>query len=371
MRLLIAEQWPRFAGGSERMSLSLGRHARAHGCEIWLAYEQPGDMLAAYEQAGIRTMAMPIRPLAARRPGAAWRAVRSLRRLVRREQIDLVFTSQVPLVPALAAAVFGTRARTVVHLGLVYDFPSPIFQRGMRAIDLGIAPSDHTAEGWRARGWPAGTLQVIENGVDIMTFSPGDGRDAARRRLGLPPAVPLVAYVGRLTAAKGVFTLAEAFAAYRRRGGSARLVFAGAAPGDEAMQLAAFAHQAGMADDVLAVWPPLSTPEDLYRAADLVVVPSEWDEPFGLAPLESAACGTLAIVSDRGRLPDFVRAVGPCAVTRAGDVDDVSTCLLYWLAERERREAAAQRVHEDVVRRFGFSACGDAYLQAFSRMVAA
>lgn len=353
------------------MSLSLCRHARARGHDVWLAYERRGDMVAAYERSGAHCVQVPVRPVAARRPFEAWTSFRSLRGLVRRTHVDLMFTSQVPLVPVVAGAAYGTGVRTVVHLGLVYDFPSPIFQWGMRAIDLGVAPSAHTAAGWRDRGWPLSALRVIENGVDDATFSPGDGREAARRRLGVPLNQPLIAYVGRLVAAKGIFTLVDAFGAYRRQGGAARLLLVGAAPTEEEAELHARARQACVPADAWEVRSPTAAPEDVYRAADVVVVPSEWDEPFGLVPLEAAACGTLAIVSDRGRLPEFVAAVGPCAVVRAGDAEELCARLVYWLADPIRREAAAIRLRTDVVDRFAFGACGDQYLDAFRELGAA
>lgn len=369
--MVIVDEWPRFAGGSERISLSLARHARRHGHDLWLAYARDGDMVGAYARAGVHCAQVPVHPIAARRPVEAWRTVAGLRRVLRQSRADVMFTAQVPLVPAVAAATAWTETRSAVHLGLVYDFPSPIFQRGMRAIDVGVAPSSHTAEGWRDRGWPGTRLRVIQNGIDDQTFVPGDGRPAARERLGLPQGDPLLAYVGRLAAVKGIFTLLDAFTAYRRRGGRASLVMVGSPMTDEDDQLRRRARELGLADQAWRLWPATSVPEDVYRAADLVAVPSEWEEPFGLVPLEAAACGTLVVVSDRGCLPDFVRSIGPCAVVRAGDVDDWSTCLTYWMADDARREAAAERLAADVRARFSFAACGDAYLSAFAEIVGA
>ncbi|MEV4118512.1 glycosyltransferase [Micromonospora sp. NPDC049645] len=45
---------------------------------------------------------------------------------------------------------------------------------------------------------------------------------------------------------------------------------------------------------------------DLLRGALATVVPSQWDEPFGLTALESMALGTPALVSPRGALPEMV-----------------------------------------------------------------
>ena len=56
-----------------------------------------------------------------------------------------------------------------------------------------------------------------------------------------------------------------------------------------------------------------------------IVVPSVWEEPFGIVALEGMACGCLPIVSDGGGLPD---AVGKAGVTfRSGDVDNLVTVI--------------------------------------------
>lgn len=52
-----------------------------------------------------------------------------------------------------------------------------------------------------------------------------------------------------------------------------------------------------------------------------LLVPSIWEEPFGVVVLEGIACGCVPIVSDGGGLPD---AVGKAGITfRRGDVDDL------------------------------------------------
>jgi glycosyltransferase involved in cell wall biosynthesis len=49
----------------------------------------------------------------------------------------------------------------------------------------------------------------------------------------------------------------------------------------------------------------------LLNRHKLVVVPSRWQEPFGLVALEGVACGCVGVVADCGGLPD---AIGTCGV---------------------------------------------------------
>jgi glycosyltransferase involved in cell wall biosynthesis len=267
----------------------------------------------------------------------------------------------------LAAAGRLTGAGTAVHLGLVYDFPSPVFRNSVRRIRLGLAPSPHTASAWIQRGWPASSIQVIPNGVDTRVFNSAISRTASRQMLGGPePDQPLVAYVGRLVREKGIFTLLRAFASHRQAGGAGHLLLAGHAPGQEVAELGQLAGELKLPADAWEVRPPTSQPETVYRAADVVVVPSEWDEPFGLVPLEAMACGTLAVVSDRGIMPEFVAPVGHDCVFPAGDAGALSARLTHWLSEAGARERAASILAAHTREHYDFARCGDAYLEAFA-----
>lgn len=44
----------------------------------------------------------------------------------------------------------------------------------------------------------------------------------------------------------------------------------------------------------------------VYNLADIAVLPSMWEEPAGLTPLEAMACGTPVITTDSGGIPKYV-----------------------------------------------------------------
>jgi glycosyltransferase involved in cell wall biosynthesis len=365
MRLAIIEQHPRFGGGSERMALALGQHALSRGHEVSLVHVEGGDMVSAYARAGANCHRLPILPLGVRRPITAWRSFAGLKAFVRQQQIDVLFTSQMAYVPLVAAVGVWTGTRTAAHLGLPLRDSHPVTRAGRYALDLGITPSVHTAAQLRDAGWRIEALQVIPNGVDTTTFSPGDRAadlGACQR--------PVVAYVGRLVVEKGIFTLLRAFARYTREGGRGSLLFVGAAPNGEVDELRSVAREEGLDENAWSIRPPTAAPEEVYRAVDLVVMPSEWDEPFGLVALEAAACGTVAIVSDRGVLPDFVTPLGVHGSFPSGDVAVLHRRIRYWLENDHRRSAAAAELSAYVRTHYAFERCGDAYLEAFQALLA-
>src|SRR5205823_908063 len=56
-----------------------------------------------------------------------------------------------------------------------------------------------------------------------------------------------------------------------------------------------------------------------YADADVFVFPSEWQEPFGLVPIEAMACGTPVVATGTGGSGEFLRDGYNCVLFRPGD----------------------------------------------------
>ena len=150
---------------------------------------------------------------------------------------------------------------------------------------------------------------TIPPGVDLDRFVPGD-RTASRRALGLAPDAVVLAFVGRIQPLKAPDVLLRAAAEMLHRDPAlrARLVVlvAGGPSGSglaEPTSLQGLAAALGLTD-VVRFLPPQRGHGlvDVYRAADLVAVPSH-NESFGLVALEAQACGTPVVAARVGGLP--------------------------------------------------------------------
>lgn len=64
---------------------------------------------------------------------------------------------------------------------------------------------------------------------------------------------------------------------------------------------------------------------DCLNRHKYIIVPSVWEEPFGIVVLEGMACGCIPIVSDGGGLPEAVGAAG--LVFKRGNVEDLKSCM--------------------------------------------
>ena len=177
-------------------------------------------------------------------------------------------------------------------------------------------------------------VRVERPGVDLTRFELGD-RALARAAFGLDEGTFVAVCVRRLVERMGVEVLLDAwesapFSASRPR----RLLIAG----DGALRPHLAERIAG--SPVLARSVELlgrveeDQLRDLYRAADLNVVPTLAFEGFGLVVLEAAACGATSLVTDAGGLPEAVVDAPGARVVPAGSAAALGTALAQHTAPR-------------------------------------
>jgi len=191
-------------------------------------------------------------------------------------------------------------------------------------------------------------VAVVEPGVDLRRFRPAAPirRTAARRRYGLPEDAYVVAFVGRIQPLKAPDVLLRAAAALREREPelAARLivVVVGGPSGsglERPTALIELADSLGIADAVRFLPPQTGDAlADLYRAADLVAVPSH-NESFGLVALEAQACGTPVVAAAVGGLVAAVRDGTSGVLVEGHDPADWARVLGDLLAAPARRAA--------------------------------
>lgn len=131
-----------------------------------------------------------------------------------------------------------------------------------------------------------------------------------RKKPGIPRRGELV-FLGRLVWDKGADLLVAALAVLKQKGITRTLTMIGDGPERERLRLQI--EKLGLSEQVEMVG--TRTGEELVEllnAHKLIVIPSRWQEPFGLVALEGIACGCVAVGAECGGLPD---AIGPAGVT--------------------------------------------------------
>jgi D-inositol-3-phosphate glycosyltransferase len=216
-----------------------------------------------------------------------------------------------------------------------------------------------------------GKIAVVPPGVNLRRFRPGD-RDQARRRFGLRHSDVVLAFAGRIQPLKGPDVLLRAAAELVDRDPSltSRLVVlvAGGPSGsglDQPRALQELASSLGIGG-LVRFLPPQSggALADVYRAADVVAVPSH-NESFGLVALEAQACGTPVVAAAVGGLPVAVAdGVSALLVDGHRTVDWADALAAVALRPGYREELASGAVGH--ARRFAWDRTTDALLATYA-----
>jgi glycogen(starch) synthase len=117
-----------------------------------------------------------------------------------------------------------------------------------------------------------------------------------------------LAFVGRLVKEKGVDILLDALALLRKKGLHPNLSIIGSGP--EQNNLVLLAERLELTQQVSFTGTTTGTAlVELLNRHQNIVIPSRWQEPFGLVALEGVACGCRAIVANCGGLPEAVEGL--------------------------------------------------------------
>jgi D-inositol-3-phosphate glycosyltransferase len=216
-------------------------------------------------------------------------------------------------------------------------------------------------------------VRVVTPGVDLKNFVPD--RDGARKRMEIDLAKLVVTFVGRIQPHKGPEVLIRAIAELVTHNPQLRkdlqVIIAGGASGaksDEVTRLIELAAWLKLSD-VIEFRKPVSREKlaDLYRASDLVCVPS-YSESFGLVALEAQACGTPVVASAVGGLRTAV-ADGISGVLVDGhDPKAWSSVITRLLLEPQRRLLLSLGAVEHASH-FGWDATARATLDVYDRVI--
>ena len=168
-----------------------------------------------------------------------------------------------------------------------------------------------------AYGLKESAITVVSEGPDAI-FRPqpgGPALAAVLARYGLPPAAPLVLYVGGISPHKNLQSLLRAAAILRlQEPGLWHVVLVGDYQGDSFLgcydELTRQVQALGLGDRV--TFTGFVPDEDLvvlYNNATMLVLPSK-GEGFGLPVVEAMACGLPVAASDRNALPEVLGGAG-------------------------------------------------------------
>lgn len=168
--------------------------------------------------------------------------------------------------------------------------------------------------------------------------------DKLRRDLGLHPEDLVILFAGKLIEMKRPGDLLGAIHRLRDRVPGARALFVGDGPLRGALE--ARAKSLNIPAHFLGFWNQSQLPNS-YAIADVLVLPSNAEETWGLVVNEALACGIRAVVSDSvGCGPDLITSGETGEIFTTGNEADLSDALQRVLQTPCRPETLAARVNK-------------------------
>ena len=178
---------------------------------------------------------------------------------------------------------------------------------------------------------------VIPNGIDPEKFNPGKAFVDVRKELGIPREKRLILFMARFTAHKQPLRLLEAFNRASLIDPDLCLLMVG--EGDEKAQAVTRARALGL-DRKIWFQPFRSDTPDILAAADLFVLPSQW-EGMAISLLEAMALGKTVIAS---RVDGNAEVVSHAENGWLVDLDHIEDHLCEAFLKLGRDEALCRRL---------------------------
>ena len=229
---------------------------------------------------------------------------------------------------------------TLLHQAHNCNLCSAKFRRQFaQAVDVSTAVSDACGR-WNKEYYGLPSVPTLYAGVDIDTFHPAPLP---------PPGPPLINFVGRTDHSKGPDLLLRAAQILAPKTKNFRLQILGtnhygySVP--DAFEQMMTEMAAGLRADGIAVDRPgfidrYALP-DYLRRAHINVVPSRWDEPFGLVTPEGMATGLATVASRTGGTPEIVADAG--LLFERGDAEELAAHLERLIEDEALRRDYARR----------------------------
>lgn len=230
-----------------------------------------------------------------------------------------------------------------------------------RARDIAafVAPSRYFGDLMAARlHLPESSVRVLPNGITTEGF--------AEQKLSFEP--PVIGYLARLYAGKGLGLVVDAFIRLRQRGShsTARLLCVGTTTGDDDRyieQQKQKLRRAGLLDHV-DFRLDVSREEKIAALHEMTLlsVPATYGEAFGLYLLEAWAAGVPVVQPRHAAFPEIVEAAQGGLLFDPGNVDALADAWEQLLSDPEQARELGRRGRTAVETTYSLEAMTKAFL---------
>lgn len=343
-----------------------------------------GPHVRAVEEAGIRHIAVPMTRRMA--PLADLVSLIRLYRVMRRERFTIVHTHNPKpnLFGQIAARAAGVPVvLSTVHGYYFHDRMPPLRRRVLilleklaaRCSHLILSQSREDVETAVEEGIaPRDRVELLGNGIDVTRFDRATLSDdvlrATRRELGIPDGAPVVGFVGRLVAEKGILELMEAAREILRRFPTAKFLLVGPRDPEKADAInPELTARLGLGDALVFAGMRQDMPA-MYALMDVFALPSH-REGFPRSPMEASAMGVPCVVTDIRGCREAVVSGENGVFVPPRDAPALADAIIALLADPARAAALGRAGVRFAALRFDERRVFAHVLEAYERLQAA
>jgi len=362
VKILFADQNSSLGGG-QRVLLDLVSWALNNGHSPFLMLPEEGFVTEAAAGMGVPFSLFPFPPMTAGSKGVlekisypyrSFRASGVMAEQALARGAELVFANG-PRV-FLPCAMAGKSAGIPVHLQLHLLFEKGLERRlissllGSDAVRSAVACSRKVSAPFS--GVSRGKMEVVPYWVSPEFLSEPSRRSGIREKLGLSESDVAVGVIGRISPTKGQRLFLEALLPLLGENEHLHLVIAGSSDfenrneEDEIRAVAAASPKGGRVH-----FTGMIGGMDFYDGMDLLVVPSVWEEPFGLVSVEGMSRGLPLVVTRSGALQEIVEE-GRTGFVVPKDGGSLKEAVERLVSSRGLRAEMGARGRERVLKEF-------------------
>lgn len=267
-------------------------------------------------------------------------------RFFRRQQVDIFHINNCNYWRAaeIPAAWFA-RVPMITHYHVVIEKPEPgPFVKMSRLL---IANSEFTATHSETDNVP---IEVVYPAVDTARF---DNAISVRDQLGLPDDITVISFIGQIRNIKGVDLFIDL--AKNMAGKKCIFLIVGRCRDpdiisdtytEESLQ-----KSIGDAENIKYIGYRQDV-ENLYRSSDIIVMPSRWDEPFGLINIEAGAARRPIVATRVGGIPEIISHGENGFLVDRDDLAALTKYTARLMEDKKLRTEMGNRARQSVQERF-------------------
>jgi glycosyltransferase involved in cell wall biosynthesis len=219
-----------------------------------------------------------------------------------------------------------------------------VYPLGLRAFDAALYVGEQSRRYWEHYRYPSHRMFFSPHCVDnewFATHATPQARFSLRAAHGIAPDAQVALFAGKLVPFKRPLDLILAATSMRAEGMDVTVMVAGAGLLEAALTEAAASRGVPL---VKLGFCNQSTMPAAYAAADVLVLPSNGNETWGLVANEALACGKpIAISNECGCAPDLVADKLAGLGFACGDVDELAATLKQLLQSPPTSDAIADK----------------------------